>query len=85
MADREIDLLAREIDVMQRRRDAQVDLRMRLGKMAEPMHQPFGGKIRRRADREHACVLPLQQPLGADGNAVERVAHDGEIVAARLR
>jgi hypothetical protein len=26
-------------------------------------------------------VLPLQQPLGADGDTVERVAHDGEIVA----
>ena len=33
---------------------------------------------------KYAGVLPLQQPLGADGNAVERVAHDGEIVAARL-
>ena len=55
---------------------------MRLGKMAEPVHQPFGGEVRRGRDREHAGVLPLQQPLGADGDAVERVAHDGEIVAA---
>ena len=52
--------------------------------MAEPMHQPFGGKVRRGRHREHAGVLPLQQPLGADGDAVERVAHDGEIVAPGL-
>ena len=84
MAHGEIDLLACEIDMMQRRRNPQVDPRMRLGKMAEPMHQPFGGKIGRGADRQHAGVLPLQQPLGADRDAVERVADDGEIVAAGL-
>ncbi len=45
------------------------------------MHQPFGGKIRRGRHREPPGVLPLQQPLGADGDTVERVAHDSEIVA----
>ena len=81
---REVDFLAREVDVMQRRGHAQIDAGMRLGKVTEPVHQPFGGKIRRSADGEHAGVLPLQQPLRADGDAVERVAHDGEIVAACL-
>ena len=55
---------------------------MRFGKMAEPMHQPFGGEIRRSADGENAGVLTLQKPLGADGDTVQRVAHDGEIVLA---
>ncbi len=80
----EVDFLAREVDVMQRRGHAQVDTGMRLGKMTEPVHQPFGGKIRRGADRQNAGVLPLEQPLGADGDAIQRVPHDGEIVAARL-
>jgi len=76
-----VHFLAREIHVMQRCGNAQVYLRMGLGKMAEPVHQPFGGKVWRRRNREHAGVLPLQQPLGADGDTVERVAHDGKIVA----
>ena len=85
VAYRKVDLLAREVDVMQRRGNPQVDAWMRLGKMAEPMHQPFGGEIRRSADGEDAGVLTLQKPLGADGDTVQRVAHDVEIVAARFR
>ena len=76
MPDRKVNLLARKIDVMQRGRDAQVDAGMRLGKMTEPVHEPFGGKIRRGADGQHAGILALQQPLGADRNAVQRIAHD---------
>jgi hypothetical protein len=45
----------------------------------------LGGEIRRRADGKNAGVLTLQEPLGADGDAVQRVAHDGEIVLARFR
>ena len=50
--------------------------------MPEPMHQPLRGEIRRSADRQNAGVLTLQKPLGADRNAVQSIAHDGEIVAA---
>jgi len=53
--------------------------------VAEPVHQPLGGKIRRGADGKNARALPLQQALGADGNAVQCIAHDIEIVPARLR
>ncbi len=55
---------------------------MGFGEMAKPMHQPFGGKVRRGRDRKHAGVLPLQEPLSAHRDAVERVAHDGQIVAS---
>jgi hypothetical protein len=42
----EVDFLSCEVDVMQGRGNPQIDLRMRLGKPAETMHQPLGGKIR---------------------------------------
>ena len=79
-----IDILAREVDVMQRRRHAQIDARMLLGKSAEAIDQPFGGKVRRRADGEDAGALALQQALGADRNAIEGVAQDSEIFAPSL-
>ena len=43
---RHVDVFAREVDVVHHRRDPEVDARMRLGKMAEPMHQPLGGEVR---------------------------------------
>jgi hypothetical protein len=82
MANGEIHIFAREIDVMHGRGDPQVDRRMRLGKAAEPVHEPFGGKIGRGAHRQHARTLPLHQALGPHGNTIERVAHHGEIIAA---
>ena len=57
---------------------------MLLGKAAEAVDQPFGGEIRRRADGEDAGALALKQALGAERNAVERIAQDGEIFAAGL-
>ena len=85
MADRKIDLLAGEVDVVQRRRDAQVDVGMRLGKVPETVDEPLGGEIRRSANGEDASVLTLQKPLGANGDAVQRIAHDVEVVLARFR
>jgi hypothetical protein len=55
---------------------------MRLGKTAEPVHEPFGGKIGRGAHGQHARTLPLHQALGPHGNAIERVAHDAKVIAA---
>ena len=46
VADREIDILAREVDVVQRRAHAQVNARMQFGETAKPMHEPLGGEIR---------------------------------------
>src|SRR5215472_1401882 len=77
-----VDLFAREVDMMQRRGNTKVNAGMLLGKVAEPMHQPFGSKVRRSADSENACVLPLQQPLGANRNPIQRVAYDREVVPA---
>ena len=80
----EVDILAREIDVMQGRRDAQIDARMFLGKTPKTIDQPFGGKVRRRADGEDAGALTLKQAFRADGNAVKGIAQDREIFASRL-
>jgi hypothetical protein len=71
--------------MMQRRGDAQVNAGMRLGKMAEPVHEPLGGEVRRGADGKNARALPLQKPLGAYGDAVQCIAYDVEIVPARFR
>jgi hypothetical protein len=38
VADRDIDIFASEVDVVQRRADAQVDARVGFGKAAEAMH-----------------------------------------------
>src|SRR5262249_38638467 len=82
MSDRDIDIVAREIDIVRRGRNAQIHLGMLLGQAAQPVNEPFRGKVWRGADDENASCLTLQQPLGADGDAVQRVADDGQIIAA---
>ena len=41
---REIHVLSCEVDVMQSRRNAQIDAGMRFGKSPKTMHQPFGAQ-----------------------------------------
>jgi hypothetical protein len=82
MTHRHVDVFACKVDMMHRCGDPQVNAGMRFGKVAEPMHQPLGGKIGRGADCEDPCTLPLQEPLGADRNAVQGIAHHGKIIAA---
>ena len=84
MAHGEVHILAREVDMMQRRRHAQIDARMFLGEAAQAIDQPFGGKVRRRADREGAGTLALEKALGAERDAVEGVAQGGEVLAPSL-
>jgi hypothetical protein len=84
VADRDVYVLAREVDVVERRADAQVDARMGLGEAAEAVHQPLGGEVRRRGHGQHAGALSLQQAFGPGGEAVEGVAHHLEIRAPRL-
>ena len=48
------------------------------------MHEPFRREIRRDADSKRAGTLPLQQPFGSVGDAVEGIAHDPKIGAAGL-
>ena len=55
---------------------------MLLGEAAEPTDQPFRGEIGRCADRKSAALLTPHQPLGADGDAIERIADDGQVIAA---
>src|SRR5258708_22329483 len=85
VADRDVDILAREVDVMQGRRHPEIDGRMRLGKPPKPMNEPLGGEVGRRADRQDTGGLALHQALGPDPDAVERVAHLDQIVAAGFR
>src|SRR5262245_66384464 len=84
MADGEVHVLAGEIHVMKCRRHTQIDVWMLFGKAAEAVHQPFGGKIRRRAHGQHAGTLTLEESFGADRNAVEGVADRCQVVAPSL-
>jgi hypothetical protein len=84
VANGEIDVLAREVDVMERRADPQINLRMGLGEAAQPMNEPLRREIRRGAHGERAAALALQQAFGSIADAVESVAHDHEIGAACL-
>ena len=79
-----VDVLAREVDVVQRGADPEIDLGVDLGEAAQAMDEPLRREVRRRADGEHAAALALQQALRPGGDAVEGIAHDGEIGAARL-
>ena len=45
VADGQVDVLSGEVDVMQGRRNAQVDARMRFGEVAEAVYQPLRGEI----------------------------------------
>ena len=81
MANRDIDVFAGKVDMVRRRRHPKIDLRMTLGKPAEPVDQPLGGKIRRRADRENARALALHQAFGARRDPIQRIADHGQIVA----
>ena len=57
---------------------------MRLGKAAKSIDQPFGGKIRRRADGNDAGALALDQALRADGNAIKGISQNDKILATGL-
>src|SRR5215469_9282203 len=81
VTNRDIYVFAREIDVMQRARYAEVDFGMYFCKAAEPMDEPLGSKIRRCAHGQHARTLPLHQALGSHGDTVKCVAHNRQIIA----
>jgi hypothetical protein len=80
----EIDVLAREIYVVQRGGYAQINARMRLGKTAQSVDQPFGRKIRRGADGNDAGALTLDQALRADGNAIKGISQNHQILPTGL-
>ena len=46
MAHRHVDVLVREVDVVQARADPKVDRRVVHDEAAEPMHQPLGREVR---------------------------------------
>src|SRR5262249_45725337 len=85
MANRNIHVFAGEIDVMQRCGNSQVDIGMSLRKSAETMHQPFGREVRGRADRQDARTLALDEALGPDRDAIERIANDDQVLATSFR
>src|ERR1700736_6639805 len=84
MSDREVHVFPREIDVVHRCRQPQLDLRVRLGKPPEARYQPFSGEIGRGANSDRARPLALQQPVSAKLKSLKHVAHHGEIVAAGI-
>ena len=76
MPDRNVNLLANKVDMVHRCGDPQIDAGMDLGKPAEPVYQPFGRKIRRRADGKNAGALALQDAFGTDSDPVQCVAYN---------
>ncbi len=72
VTDGDIHILAGEVDMVQGRADPQVDGGMGFGKSAKPVNKPFRGEIGRGADRQHAGVLALQQPVGSGRDTVQR-------------
>ena len=84
MTNGEVDVLAREVDVMRRSADSEIDLGMCFREPPQPVDEPLRSKIGRGADGERAAALTLQQPFGAIGDPIERVAHDREIGAPAL-
>jgi len=85
VTNRDVDIFAREVDMVHSRRDSEVNPRVSLDKPRKPMHKPFCGKIGRGADRKDARGLSLHQALGSDGETIKRVPHDREILATRFR
>src|SRR6516225_8216562 len=76
MTDREIDILTRKIDMMHGCREVQFDLRVRLRKTAQPVHEPFSSKVRRRTDHYCSRPLTLDQSLCSKNDPVKSVSHD---------
>ncbi len=83
VTDRDIDILAREIDVMKRGAYPEVDRRVDLGKAAKTMHEPLRREVGRRTDGENPRTLPLEQTVGSGGDAIRGIAHDKEIITSR--
>jgi hypothetical protein len=52
--------------------------------LAQPVHELFGGKVRRSRDRQDASALALLQPLGAGGDAIQCITDHDEVVPPRL-
>ena len=70
--DRDIDILAREIDVVKRGAYPEVDRWVDLGKTAKTMHEPFGREVGGRTDGENPGALALKQTVGSGGDATRR-------------
>src|SRR5262245_38074816 len=69
---------------MQGRRHAKINVGMFFGKTAKAIYQPLGGKVRRGTNGKSTGTLTLKQAFRADGNTVEGVASDREVVASGL-
>ena len=82
MTDREIDLLARKVDVVHRCREVQHYFGVCRGKPSKTVNQPFRGEVGRGADGERASTLTLSQLLGSKRDPVEGIAYHSEIIAA---
>ena len=80
-----IDILSCEVDVMQGCGNPQIDVGVRFGKPAQAIHQPLGGKIGRRADRQSPAPGLMLDALRAESNTIKSVAHHLQVGAAGPR
>ena len=81
MADGNIDILSRKIDVMHRGANAQLDSRVRGDKVSQVVDQPLGPKIGRHGHSQHAGILALREMFGAGRQSIERIPDNLEIGA----
>src|SRR4051794_30059840 len=82
MSNCKINVLPREVDVVHGCRNPEINFGIGLGKSAEAIYQPLGGKVRRRADRECSCLRLLLEVFRSECDTVKRIAYHLQIGAA---
>ena len=84
VSNRKVNVFTCEINVMHCRGYPEIDVRMRLSESTEPMYEPFGGKVRRRADCQNPGGLTLHKTFCPDSNPIQCVADHCKIFATSL-
>ena len=54
-------------------------------KASEPVHEPLGAKVRRRADRQNIRRPVLKQAVCSDSDPIQRIANDSQVLLAAIR
>src|SRR5690349_20835810 len=54
-------------------------------KASEPVHEPLGAKVRRRADRQNIRRPALKQAVCSDSDPIQRIANDSQVLLAAIR
>ena len=83
MSDRDVDIVAREVDMVRRRRNPQIHVRDDFSaNRPSRLTSHFAAKSGDVLTVENAALLTLQQPFGADGDPVQCIADHGQVIAS---